>query len=103
MIYQLTVNTLIPGKIPEYLKLAEQIQPIYPKVGMKIAASFRGYTGDMNSIYVLYTYDDLASYAKAGQARRGNSDYQKIMAGVTPLLISQTTTLLEPNPWSPMK
>jgi len=103
MIYQLTSNFLIPGKMPEYFKLAEAIQPVYPKVGIKIVGSWHGYTGDMNVIHVLYAYDDLAAYAKARETASKTADYRNIVVRVPPLCVSQNLTLLEPNPWSPMK
>jgi hypothetical protein len=103
MIYQLSTNIVIPGKMAQYFEIAEKAQPIYPKLGMKIVGSWHGYTGNMNAIYVLYAYDNLAALQKAREAQRTNVEWRTVMANVTALIMSQTNTLLEPNAWSPMK
>ncbi len=103
MIYQLTNMVVVPGKIAEYFKNAEPAQPLYPKVGIKIEGSWHGYTGDMNIIYVLYSYKDLAAYGQARAAMAKDADFRKTLGNVYPLITRQTNILLEPNPWSPMK
>jgi len=77
--------------------------PLFPKMGMKLVASWHGYTGNMNETYTLFVYNDLADVQKAREAQRQNKDYQKVSAKLNALRISQTNTILEANPWSPMK
>jgi hypothetical protein len=103
MIYVLSTNIVVPGKMAQYFEIAEKAQPMYPKLGMKIVGSWHGYTGNMNAIYVLYAYDDLAALQKAAEARRTNTEWRTIYAAVNSLITSQTGTILEPNPWSPLK
>ena len=103
MIYQFSQVEVVPGKMPDYFKFAEQAQPLYPKLGIKIEGSWHGYTGNMNRIYVLYSFAGLAALQKARDNQRTNEEWRKTMAGVSPLIVSQNATLLEPNPWSPMK
>ena len=104
MIYGLTNMVIVPGKMAEYGEIiTKEALPLYPKMGMKLVASWRGYTGNMNENYSLFVFDDLAAYQKARDAQRTNKDYQKVSAKLNALRVSQTSTILEPNAWSPMK
>jgi hypothetical protein len=88
----------------EYFDIAtKELMPLYPKLGMKLAGSFRPYTGNMNEIYTMYAFDDLAALQKAREAEQKNKDYQIVTAKLNALRVSQTRTVLEPNAWSPMK
>ncbi len=104
MIYLLSKNVLVPGKMAEWEEIAsKELVPLFPKMGMKLVASWRGYTGNMNENYTVYAFNDLTAVQKATEAQRQNADYQRISAKLNALRISRTTTLLEPNAWSPMK
>ena len=104
MIYQLNRQRLIPGKMAEYSDIfSKEWVPFYPKIGMKMAGSFHAYTGNMNETYTLYAFDDLAAHQKVRALAPKDKDWQKIQAKLVALQTSQTTILLEPNPWSPMK
>lgn len=104
MIYLLSNSVLVPGKIAEYEKIAgKELAPLFPKVGMKLVASWRGYSGNVNEHYSLFVYNDLSALQKATEAQRKNTDYQKTSAKLNDLRVSQTRTILEPNAWSPMK
>ena len=88
----------------EYAEIVgKEAVPIYAKLGMKLVASWHSYTGNMNESYTLFSYDDMAAYEKARVARTKSAEYQKLQARLNPLRISQTTTILEPNAWSPME
>jgi hypothetical protein len=102
MIYQLVASVLIPGKTGEYYEIANsELMPLYPKYGMKLAGSFRPVTGNMNEIYSLYVFDDLAAYQKAREAQQKDRDFLKVSAKLNALRMSMTHNLLELNPWSP--
>jgi hypothetical protein len=104
MIYHLSANVIIPGKMAEFQEIvSKELVPLYPKLGMKSVGSFHSYTGNMNEAFGLYAYDDLAAFQKAAEARKSNSGYLKVNAKLNALRVSQTSTILEPNAWSPMK
>lgn len=104
MIYQLTDVMLIPGKMAAYSEIFNnELMPLFSELGMKIEGSFHAYTGDMNKVYHLWVYDDLAAYQKVREARSKVADFQKASARLNALRSGETFTLLEPNPWSPMK
>jgi hypothetical protein len=104
MIYRLAENILVPGKINEYYAIStKEMNPLYSKLGINQVGSFRSYTGNMNEVYALWAYEDLAALQKVQAACRNDKDYQAASAKMTAFVISQHATLLEPNPWSPMK
>jgi len=70
---------------------------------MKLVASWHGYTGNVNEVYLLFVYNDLAEFQKMREAQRKDADYQRNGVKVNALITRQTRTLLEPNAWSPMK
>ncbi len=83
--------------------LAKEALPLYPKLGMKLVASWHGYTGDVNTNYSLFAWDDLAAFQKAREAQAQSKEYQAAQAKLYPLRVKTTYTILEPNTWSPMK
>jgi hypothetical protein len=104
MIYDLSNAVLVPGKMAEYWDIAQkELHPLYPKLGMKSVGSFHAYTGNMNQTYTLYVFNDLAAVQQVREAQRQSEEYRNVSAKMNALRISMTTTLLEPNPWSPMK
>jgi hypothetical protein len=103
MIYGLGKIVLVPGKMAEWAEISKESPSVYTKLGMKWVASWHGYTGNMNEIYNLFAYNDLAEFQKIMTARRQNPENQKLSAKQSPLIVSQVVTLIEPNPWSPMK
>ncbi len=104
MIYLLSTIVLVPGKMAEYGEImVKETVPLYPKMGMKLVASWHGYTGNVNETYSLFVYNDLAEYQKVREAQSQNKDYQKVQVKLNAIRISQTQMILEPNAWSPMK
>jgi hypothetical protein len=104
MIYLLSDNVIIPGKTSEFHEIvSKELEPLYPKLGMKLVGSWHAYTGNMNEHWGLYVYDDLAAYQKVRETQRKSKAYQNVAAKLNALRISQTSTILEPNAWSPMK
>lgn len=45
MIYYLSTGVLVPGKMGEFFEIAtKELMPLYPKLGMKLAGSFKAYS-----------------------------------------------------------
>jgi hypothetical protein len=104
MIYSLVSTLLVPGKMSEYYEISpKELVPLFSKLGMQLSGSFRALTGNMNEMYTLNAFKDLAEFQKGIEAQKNNDDWQRVNAKVNTLRVSQTMTLLEPNPWSPMK
>ena len=104
MIYVLTTNIMVPGKMNDFYGIStKELNPLYPRLGMNQIGSFHAYTGNMNQTYSLFVYDDLAAIQKARAAQQKDKDYQIVSAKLNVFRVNLTNTILEPNPWSPMK
>lgn len=104
MIYGLSRTVVIPGKMPESLEIGvKELIPLYPKVGLKLVGSWHGYTGNMNELYSLFVFDDLRALQNSRELQRTVKEYQILNAKLNANRVSQTNTILEPNPWSPLK
>jgi len=104
MIYTSVSTEIAPGKMAEFGEIAsKELMPLYGKLGMKLVASWHGYTGNVNQVYSLYAFNDLAELQKVREAQRKDADYQRVDAKLNALRVRQTRTILEPNAWSPMK
>ena len=104
MIYNLVSGELKPGKMAEWSEIvSNEFMPFLPRLGFKPVASFHAYTGNMNQMYWLFAYDDLTSMKKILDGAGKDPEYRRIMAKILSLIVNQTFTLVEPNPWSPMK
>ena len=103
MIYLLVQSTLIPGKMAEFNEIAaKELLPRYQSQGTKLVASFHSYTGNMNDIYTLYAFNDLAGFQKFRE-NQNNPEARKTGPKLQALRANMISTLIEPNPWSPMK
>jgi hypothetical protein len=104
LIYLSAAIEVVAGKMSEYQEIiAKEAVPLYPKMGMKLIASWHGYTGNMNKSYTLFAFDDLASLQKSREAQQQNKDYQKLQVRLNAFRVNMNQTILEPNSWSPMK
>jgi hypothetical protein len=103
MIYLSITHTVIPGKMAEYSEMVKELPPVYARNGMKMVGSWHGYTGNINEIYNLYVFNDLAELQKVRAAMQADKDYQRISARLNALRNRSSYVILEPNAWSPMK
>jgi hypothetical protein len=104
MIYTLVVQDITPGKMAEFGKIVTgELLALYPRLGMKLVASWHGYTGNVNQTYTIYSFNDMAELEKVRQAQNKDADYQRVNAKLNALRTRMTRTILEPNAWSPMK
>ena len=94
----------MPGKMSEYAEIVtKEALPNYSRIGLKLVASWHGFTGNPNAIYALFVFNDLAEFEKVSKAARQDKGYMAAQAKIAPILIGQTRQLLEANAWSPMK
>jgi hypothetical protein len=104
MIYQSVTSEIVPGKIAEYNDIvAKELMPLMLKLGIKLVGAWHGYTGDVNKIYSLYVFKDLAEYQKIVTTREKDADFLRVSAKLTALRTRMNYTFLEPNDWSPTK
>ena len=104
MIYVLANLVYAPGKLAEAQEIwIKEAMPLLPKVGLKVVGAWHGFTGNVNESYSMFVYNDLAEMQKSREAQRQNADWLRVTAKLNALRVSQTTTMLEPAAWSPMK
>ena len=99
MIHELRIYTLWPGKVPEFLKLAEERARVirgddYGKCEGYWFTEF----GSLNQIVHLWSYDDLNDRADARARLSQNADWNnEYVAHVRPLMRRQQIRLMHPR------
>ena len=99
MIHELRIYTLWPGKVPEFLKLAEERAV---KIRGNDYGKMEGYWfsefGTLNQILHLWSYDDLNARAEARAGLAQNPDWRtEYVAHVQPLIRRQEIRLMHPR------
>lgn len=99
MIHELRIYTLWPGKVPEFLKLAEErAMPIRGDNYGRLVGYWFTEFGPLNQIFHLWEFDDLNTRqevrAALGQLPAWRSDY---VAHVHPLIRHQQIRLMHPR------
>jgi len=104
MIYVLATLVYSPGKLAEAQEIwIKEAMPLLPKVGLKVVGAWHGTTCNMDESYSIFVFNDLAQLQKSRETARQNANWHRVTAKLNALRVSQTTTMLEPAAWSPMK
>lgn len=99
MIHELRIYTCFPGKTPDFLKLVEEVgKPIRGDRHGKNLGYWTSEFGELNQIYHMWEYDDLAHRdkvrAELGKLDSWRNDY---VANVRPLIQRQDVKFLHPQ------
>jgi hypothetical protein len=94
MIYVFYVTEIIPGKMAEYNELAKEMAVVIDSLGMKRVLSAMPYTGNMNQLYTVFAYDDLAQMQKMNEISAKDKDVQRLTPLMSAFRVIQTRTLL---------
>ena len=99
MIHELRIYTLWPGKVPEFLKLAEERAMVIRGDNYgKCEGYWFSEVGSLNQIAHLWSYEDLNNRADArarlGKNAEWNNEY---VAHVRPLMRRQKIRLMQPR------
>jgi len=99
MIHELRIYTCFPGKTAEFLKMVETVgKPIRGDNYGKNLGYWTSEFGELNQVYHMWEYDDLAHRAKVrgelGAMEAWRNDY---VAKVRPLIQRQDVKLLHPQ------
>lgn len=104
MIYQTNVSDIISGKMAEYDKIVNsEMMPLMKKHGMNLIAAWSGHSGNLNTVYALYAYKDMAESEKVRESLQKDPEYAKVSVKLNALRTRQVRSYLDPRPWSPMK
>lgn len=102
MIVEMRTYDLRPGAIPEYMKLYEAHGLTIQREALgKMVGYFSSEIGRLNQVVHLWSYEDFQDRQKRRDKLIKNSDWQKYLAMVTPLVINQSSQILQPAPFSP--
>jgi hypothetical protein len=97
MIYSMSNSVIASGKMAEWQKISEaELVPLFPKLGMKLVGSWHAYSGDVNSTYTLFSWDNMAAMEKAREANQKNKAYQRVSAELDNIRSNQFRILLDP-------
>ena len=103
MIYILATQNVLPGKMAEYEAASKEMAPVRKKVGMNLVGAWRGYSGNINQVFSLFAYKDLAEFQKMRETRQKDPEYMKGAAKMQTLISDSSWSFIEPVSWSPMK
>jgi hypothetical protein len=104
MIYQTNVSDIIPGKMAEYDEIVtKEMLPLMKKHGMNLIAAWSGQSGNLNTIYALYAYKDMAESERVRSEMQSDPAYASANVKLQALRTRQVRTYFVTRPWSPMK
>jgi hypothetical protein len=101
VIVEMREYTLVPGKVPEYFKL-------YEAEGMKVQREILGrnlgyYSTEigpsLNMVVHLWAYDSFDDRMARRKQLQAHPDWQAYVAKIRPMLIAQTSRILNPAPF----
>ena len=104
MVYELRTYTLYPGKMAEFLRLAEtEGFPLLSRY-LKPIGWWTTEIGPLNEVVILWAFDDLGQRDRAWAAARAddrltNGYFPKVRA----LMVKQESKILTPTSFSPVQ
>jgi hypothetical protein len=99
MFYVLNITEIIPGKMAEYNKLAQEMATANDRLGYKRVVSMQPYSGNMNQLFTLFAFNDLNEERKLNAASGKDKDAQKLSLAMNALRVSHTRIILQSSPW----
>lgn len=101
-IYELRTYTLYVGKMPEAVRLYQELgYPAMEKAGFhkKLVGYFQGDTGMMNQLVHLWKFDDDADRRAHWKAMNADGPFMDFVLHFRPLLMTVEVKLLLAAPW----
>jgi hypothetical protein len=96
MIYVVNITEIIPGKMAEYKKLAEEMAVVNDRLGSKRVLAMQSYSGNMNQLITIFAYNDLAEMQKNGEKNSKDKDVQRLIPLMNALRVSSIRNIFEP-------
>ena len=102
MLIDLRIYTFHPGKLAEFLPLAqEQILPLQARHCGKCIFYSTSETGTLNQVVQAWAYEDAADRDRRRAALWADPEWQRLGALALPLIQHQENRLLKPTQFSP--
>jgi NIPSNAP len=104
MIVEERIYTLQPGKVPEMVRLyGEEGLPLQQRHLGKFIGYFTTESGNLNQIVFMWGFDSLDDRAARRARMAQDPEWQRYLAKVVPLLVSQENRILTPASFSPIR
>jgi hypothetical protein len=104
MIVELRTYTIQPGKTKQWLDHYEKAGlPLQLRYLGKLIGFFSGEIGTINQVKHLWAFDSLADREARRAALRQDPDWQKYLDDTPPVALAQTSEILIPTSFSPLK
>jgi len=104
MIYELRTYQLKMGGVPEYLETAKtKLLPILAEHGIKPVGFWSTEIGTLNEVVHLWPFEDLNDRQQKWAKWKEDPRRIEIMAGLSPLIMSQSNKILTPAEFSGLK
>ena len=102
MIVEERVYTLVPGGVPEYLRLYQEfgMEIQKPNLGHMVGY-FHTEIGTLNQIVHMWAYDSLDERTRRRAELGADPGWQDYVKKIRPLILSQESKILIPAPFSP--
>jgi hypothetical protein len=104
MIIEHRTYTLPPGKLPEFIRIYEELgAPVQIPILGNLIAVMTTEVGPLNQIIHLWGYEDYADREKRRAELAQHPDWPKYLAKAVPLLEKMETKICVPASYSPIK
>ena len=102
MIVEERIYTLLPGAVPEYLRLyeAEGLAIQRPTLG-RLVGYFSAEVGPLNQIVHLWAYRDLGEREERRSRLLSDPRWKEYVEKIRPLIVTQENRILISAPFSP--
>ena len=102
MIVNIRTYTLVPRKLPDYLKLFEELaMPVMRRHGLELMGYYTSVVGPQNQLVHLWRYDSLADMEQKRSARDADPDWLAFQKRTEGLVLMQEDKVMKPAPFSP--
>ena len=104
MIVEERIYTLHPGKVAEMVRLyGEEGLALQERYLDKFIGYFTTETGNLNQVVFMWGFESLDDRAARRERMAQDPAWQRYLAKVTPLLLSQENRILKPTSFSPVR
>lgn len=102
MIVNIRTYTLLPRKMPTYLKLFEEYGlPAMQRHGLELMGYYTSVVGPQNQVVHLWRFDSLADMEQKRAARDADAGWQEFLSKTDGLVLMQEDKVMKPSSFSP--
>ncbi len=104
MIIEQRTYTLTPGKLPEYLKIYEELgAPVQVPILGHLITAMTTEIGPLNQYIHIWAYDSMADRDARRTKLAAHPDWPTYLKAAAPLIVQMENKICIPAPFSPIK